>query len=166
MKKTKRLSVASLMAAVCVVILSVGSLVESLDISLSILAGLVVMIMTTEYGSKMGWSIFAVAGVLSLFLPLKTPGVFFLALFGWYPIAQKKIQMLRPFLAYVVKEILFNLILVLGLFLSAFVTKTQEATWLYGVTFLLANACFVLYDLLLDRFWIWYLIKIRKRLGF
>ncbi len=153
------------MAAVCVVILSVGSLVESLDISLSIVAGLVVMIVETEYGNKMALCVFAVAGALSLILPLKTPGVFFLAFFGWYPIVQKKIQMLKPFLARTVKEILFNLVLVFGFFLSAFVTKTGEATWLYGAMFLLANACFILYDLLLDRFWIWYLIKIRKRLG-
>ncbi len=154
------------MAAFCVAILSLGSLVESLDVSLSVIAGLVIMVLSAEYGDRVAFSAFAVAGLLSLVLPLKSPGVIFLSFFGWYPIVQKKINMLKPILCRVVKTVLFNLILIILLALSAFVTGIREATWLYASTVILANFCFVFYDILLDRFLIWYILKLRHRFHF
>ena len=154
------------MAAMCVAILSVGSILESLDVSLAIIAGLVVMVIATEYGDRAGFAVFFVSGLLSLLLPLKSPGIFFLALGGWYPIVQKKINMLKPLLARIVKILLFNGVLVFLLALSAFVTGTPEAKWVYLSLLILGNLCFFLYDLLLDRFLIWYLLKLRNRLKF
>ncbi len=160
------ISICAMMAALCVVILALGSLVESLDISLAILAGLVVLIVATEYADRVGFSVFAVVSVLSLLLPLKSAGILFLSFFGWYPMVQKRIQMLPPFFCRVVKFLVFNLILVLLLFLSAFVTGTVEAKLIYATTLVFANLCFYLYDLLLDRFLIWYLMKLRRHLHF
>ena len=92
-----------MMAALCVVILFLGSIVESLDISLAILAGLVVMIVSTEYADRVGFFVFATASVISLMLPVKSAGILFLAFFGWYPLVQKWIQMLKPFFCLVIK---------------------------------------------------------------
>lgn len=154
------------MAAVCVVIMSLGSLMESLDFSLAMLAGLVVMILATEYGDRVGLTVFAVAGILSLLLPMKTPAVFFLTLFGWYPVVQKKLQMLPPFLCRVVKTLVFNVAMGLFLWLSAYITGVTDGILIYGILFVLGNLCFVMYDLLLDRFLIWYIVKLRPRLRF
>lgn len=160
------LCISSLMAAMCVAILSVGSLIESLDVSLAIIAGLVVMILSAEYGDKVAVSVFLVAGMISLLLPLKSAGILFLALGGWYPIVQKKINMLKPILARIVKTLLFNGIFVLLLFLSAFVTGVKETPYLYLALLVLGNICFFLYDILLDRFLIWYILKLHNRLKF
>ena len=154
------------MAAMCVAILSVGSLFESLDMTLAILAGLVVAIVATEYADRAGFAVFAVAGLISLLLPLKSPAVLFLALGGWYPIVQKRINMLRPLWAFVVKILIFNGVLIALLVLSAFVTGTTDAKWVYITLVILGNVCFYMYDLLLDRFMIWYVLKLRKRLKF
>lgn len=166
MKKTRMLTISSLMAAMCVVILGLGSLVESLDVSLSILAGLLVMILSTEYSDKVALAVFLVSGILSLTLPVKSPAVFFLALFGWYPVVQKKINMLKPILSRVVKTLLVNGVFVLLVLFSAFLTGTWEGKGVYLVLLILANFGFVLYDVLLDRFLIWYLLKLRNRLRF
>ena len=166
MKNTKTLTVSSLMAAFCVAIMSLGSLMESLDFSLSMLAGLVVMILSSEYGDRVALAVFAVGGILSLLLPLKTPALFFLALFGWYPIAQKKIHMLPPVICRLVKTLIFNAALALFLWLSAFITGVVDGTVIYATLFVLGNICFVMYDILLDRFLIWYIVKIRPRLRF
>lgn len=154
------------MAAMCVAILSIGSIVESLDVSLAIFAGLVVLIISTEYGERWGCAVYAVAGLISLLLPVKSAAVMFLALGGWYPIAQKKINMLRPVFALVVKFLIFNVVLAALLVLSAFVTGVTDAPWIYASLFLIGNFCFYLYDVLLDRFMIWYILKLRRRLKF
>ncbi len=124
------------------------------------------MILSSEYGDRVAAGVFVVVGLIALLLPIKTPAVYFLSLFGWYPIVQKKINMLPPFFAKVIKTLLFNAIMALLLFLSAFVTGTADAVWVYATLIVLANLCFVLYDILLDRFLIWYLLKLRNRLRF
>ena len=160
------LSICSLMAAMCVAILAIGSLFESLDITLAIFAGLVVLVIATEYGDRAGFSVYAVAGILALLLPVKSPAVLFLALGGWYPIVQKKINMLRPFYAFLVKVLILNAVLAALLLLSALVTGIVDATWVYAVLFVIGNLCFYLYDILLDRVMLWYILKLRKRLKF
>ena len=147
------------MAAMCVAILSLGSLFESLDVTVAIFSGLVVMIVATAYGDRAGYAV-------CLILPVKSPAVLFLALGGWYPIVQKKINMLRPIFALLLKFLILNGVLGLLLVLSAFVTGTSDAKWVYLTLFAVGNLCFYLYDILLDRFMIWYILKLRKRLKF
>lgn len=166
MKKTKMLSICSLMAAMCVAILSIGSLFESLDVTLAIVAGLVVLLIDTEYGFRPGLAVFLVAGSLSLLLPMKTPAVLFLAFGGWYPLVQKKINMLPAIWALLLKLVLFNAVLAALLWLSAFVTGVKDATWVVVLLFVVGNICFYMYDILLDRFMLWYILKFRSRLKF
>lgn len=161
------MTVASMVSALCVVILSLGSLIESLDLSLSVIAGLFVMIVATEYGDRVGFAVFLVSGLISLMLPIKSPGIFYLAILGWYPLVQKKIHQLPPFISRVVKLLLFNGISAALIALSVFVLMMPFSfNTVFIITLVLANACFVLYDTLLERFLIWYIVKIRKRLGF
>ena len=155
-----------MMAAMCVAILSVGSLFESLDVTLAIVAGLVVLLIDTEYGFRPGLAVFLVAGILSLLLPIKTPAVLFLSFGGWYPLVQKKINMLPAIWALVLKLLLFNAVLAALLWLSAFVTGVKDATWVIATLFVVGNICFYMYDILLDRFMIWYILKLRSRLKF
>ena len=160
------LCISSLMAAMCVAILSLGSIIEVLDVTLSLAAGLVVMILSVEYGDRTALSVYLVSGLLSLLLPVKSPGIIYLVLCGWYPVLQKKINMLKPILARILKMVLFNLIFILLLVLSAFVTGIKEATFIYLTLIVLGNFCFVAYDFLLDRFLIFYILKLRNRLKF
>ncbi len=156
-----------MISALCVVILSLGSIIESLDLSLGMFAGLVVMIIACEYGDRVGLSVFLVSGIIGLFLPVKSPAIFYLAILGWYPIAQKKIHQLPPFFARLVKFVLFNAVLAGLIALSFFVMSMPfSLNTVTAITLILANACFFLYDTLLDRFLIWYIVKLRKRLGF
>ena len=161
------MTMASMISAFIVMIFSLGSIIESLDVSFSVIAGLVVMVVATEYGDRVGLGVFAVSGIIGLFLPVKSPAVFYLALLGWYPLIQKKIHQLPAVVARLVKLFLFNIILVALCFLSVFVLSAPiTLNFITALTFVLANACFVLYDNLLDRFLIWYIVKLRKRLGF
>ena len=41
-----------------------------------------------------------------------------------------------------------------------------EPKWMYFTLALIGNLCFYLYDILLDRFMIWYILKLRRRMKF
>jgi len=155
-----------LMAALCVAILSIGNVINVMDVSLAFAAGLVVLVISTEYGERWAFGVYAAAGLLSLLFPVRDAAIVFLALGGWYPIVQKKINMLRPWLATLIKFLIFNAVLAILLVLSALMTGTAEAVWLYASLAVLGNLCFYLYDILLDRIMIWYILKLRKRLKF
>jgi len=153
-----------MMAALCLVVMSLGSVIESLDLSLSVLAGVFVMIVSIEYADPCAWSVWIVAGLGSLLLPIKTPGILFLGFFGWYPICQKKFLRWKRWLATGIKFLLFDTLMIAYLWISAFITGTMEAKGIYLTLFVLANLFFYAYDLVLDRLAIWYLLKIRPRL--
>ncbi len=150
----------------CVAILFIGSLFESLDVSLAILSGLVILIASNEYGDRTAFLVFLVAGAVSILLLANSAALLFIALGGWYPIVQKKLNMLPPVASRIVKTLIFNAVLILLFVLAYFLTGILEIKWMYFTLILLGNACFVLYDLLLDRFFIWYLLKLRNRLKF
>ena len=166
MKNTKILAVSSVASALSVTVMAIGSLLDVLDVSLAVLAGLIVAVIAAEFGDRWGWGVYAASGLLSLLLPHKVPGIVFLLFCGWYPILQKKIQMLRPIWSWVVKEAVFNLILCGYLFVGVRFLHLEEANWISVVTFLFANILFVLYDVLLDRFILFYIVKLRDRIGF
>ena len=165
MNRTEKICLAALLAGVCVVFMALSSLVEVLDLSLAILAGLVVAMAKTELGTKTGLAVFGVAGVLSLFLPQKGSGILFCLFCGWYPLLHNRFLMLSRPLSRLMKEGIFNVILVLYLFLSVKFFGAESRTVLV-FTFILGNIAFLLYDLVLDRFELFYLLKIRPRLGF
>lgn len=150
----------------CVAIMSLGSLIQTLDVSLALIASLVVMVMEVEYGGKAALSVYLVASLISFLLPEKSPAILFLAFLGWYPVAQKKLNMIRPILGYAVKFVLFNVVFCALLILSFFVTGIKDATWINITLLILGNVCFYMYDFLLDRFFLIYLLKIRPRLKF
>ncbi len=166
MKKTKKLTVSALSAAMCVAIMSIGSLISSLDVSLALIAGLVIMVIDVEYGYRSALAVYLAAGLLSFLLPEKSPGILFLALLGWYPIAQKKLNMIKPVFSLAAKFVLFNGILFMLLYLTAFVTGIRDAAWVNITLVVMGNICFYMYDFLLDRFFLFYLLKIRKRIKF
>ena len=164
MKKNSIIALAAMFAALCLVILSFGSLFQTLDVSLAVLAGLVILIVSIEFADPVAWSVWAVAGLVSFLFPVKTAGILFFGFFGWYPICQKKFNMRAPVLARVYKFLVFNVLTVIYLLLSAFVTGTEESKIIYITLLVIANIFFYVYDMLLDRFMIFYLVKIRPRL--
>ena len=159
------LAVASLASALCVAIMALGTFFEVMDISLAILAGLIVCVLSLEFGVKWGLAVFLVGGLLSLLLPRKDAGIIFLLFCGWYPVAQKKIQLLKPLYAWIIKEAAFNVVLAAYLFIAIRFLGLVEEKWITVLTAVFANILFILYDVLLDRFQIYYILKLRDRIG-
>ena len=155
-----------MLAALGVVLLLLGSMVEVVDISMAVLASLLCVFAVIEYGGGAPWMIFSVTSILSLILlPQKTPAVMYLLFFGNDPILKEKLEKQRRVVSWILKEAIFHASLVLMLFLSKWLISTPDSNpWmLYGAFVLLAEIAFPLYDIALTRLISFYIFKIRNR---
>lgn len=165
-EKTKKLTVCAMLAALGVVFLWIGSVIEVADISMAVLASLLCVFAVIEYGGSAPWLVFSVTGVLScLLLPQKTPAVLYVLLFGYYPILKEKIERLSKPIAWIVKEAVFQVALLLLLFLSHWLLLSAGAqpVVLYVILILLAEIVFPIYDLALTKLISFYVYRLRKR---
>ena len=75
-KRTKYLTVCAMLCALSVIILSLGSLIEVLDISVAVFASLLCIYAVIEIGGAYPWLVWLVTSVLALLLlPQKTPAL-------------------------------------------------------------------------------------------
>ena len=161
-----------MLSALGVVFLYLGSLIEVLDLSMAVLASLACIIAVIEYGRGAPWAIYGVTTVLSLILlPNKTPAAFYAIFFGFYPILKEKFEKRNKVVSWVLKEVVFNICLVLMAIATYFLTTTGDNTLLsspiiIAAAALLAELVFVLYDIALTRLISFYIISLRHRFKF
>ncbi len=171
-RNIKLLALCSVLAALGVVILFLGSMFELLDLSAAIFASLLITVAVIEGGSYWPWLTYAVTAVIALLLlPIKFAAVAF-TLSGYYPIVKEKLEKLknRP-LVWTIKLVIFNLALTALLFvLKAFLPGVDislvpgAALINYIVLYLLGNSIFVMYDILLTRIVTFYILRLRDKL--
>lgn len=167
-ERTKRLAVCAMLSALGVVALYLGAAIEVIDISMAVIASLFAVIAVIEYGAGAGWSIYAITGLLSaVLLPNKFPALMYLLFFGFYPIIKEKIERLMSKIAqWALKELIFNVCLVLLMIIGNYVLMIDMRAWfaLEIIFFALANGTFVIYDIALTRLISLYIFRIRKKL--
>lgn len=172
--RTKRVAVSGVLVALGVIILYIGSIVEVLNISMAAIASLICVIAVIEYGRLYPIMIFAATSIIAmLLLPEKlTPSIYAL-LIGYYPILKELIErigkksMSRRLMIpihYALKLVFFNAALFVVVMVAIHVLILPEsAEWLKILTFLLANATFLVYDLALTRMISMYVFRLRSR---
>ncbi|MBE6552111.1 MAG: hypothetical protein E7665_08255 [Ruminococcaceae bacterium] len=166
--KTKKIAYGAVLTALCTIMLGVGSIITTLDISLAAYAGFVILFITIEGGDKMAFSVYFCTSVLAfIILPQKSPAFIFAFFMGWYPIFKKHVEKIKPFFAWIVKLSAYNTAILLIYLVTVKILSLEyelvEMTLLY---FLLANVAFIFFDIALNIFIPFYIFKIRKRLGF
>ena len=169
MKGSKRISLGAMFTALCVVLCTGGAFLESLDLSLAAIAGLLVYIFLLEVSVKSSLAVWGAASVLSLLMfPVNTASWMFLLFSGWYPALKHRVRGLPKPWAWFIKIAGFNLGLLLYGAVALFILRISlTGAWWYVLALVLgANLVFVLYDIALDRFMLYYVLHLRKRLGF
>ncbi len=161
-----------MLAALGVVLLYLGSLIDVLDISMAVIASLTCIIAVIEYGKSAPWAVYGVTSILSLLLlPNKTPAAFYALFFGFYPILKEKFEKRSRVMSWVLKETVFNICLVAMGFATYFLTSTGDNTLFSNRIFLIMIALaseliFILYDIALTRLISFYIASIRNRFKF
>ncbi len=166
---TKRLAVCAVLSALGVVVIWLGSIISVMDLSMAVIASLFSVIAVIEYGKGAPWLVYAVTAILSmLILPEKTGAFLYLCFFGYYPIIKEKLEQLKRPVAWLLKELIFNVFLALSLIASKFLfsANASEPVILYVIYALLFEIVFPLYDIALTRLITFYIRKLRSRFKF
>lgn len=167
-RRTKYLTVSAMLSALGVVILSLGALVDVLDITTAVVASFLIIYAVIEMGGAYPWLIWLVTSCLSLLLlPQKTPALFYALFAGFYPILKEKLERLRDLIAYPLKLLVFHLslggiVVTVRLFFPSLL-ESGAAWWMPLLLYFAALLCFLIYDLALTRLISYYLIKLQRR---
>lgn len=184
-QRTKALTFSALLSAMGVAIIFIGSLIQTLDLSMAALASFFCLFAVLEMRGMYPWLIFAVTGLLSVVLmPYNLGGWFYLLFFGYYPILKNIIERLKKPLSWTIKLLICNVAIIVGI-LIVFYLLTPDTSgknlidafgYVFGVgelgtpiivgVYLLANVTFAVYDVALTKLIIVYYFKIRKKLKF
>lgn len=167
--QVKYLTVSAMLSALGVVILGLGAVIEVLDITVAIIASLLVTYAVIEIGGPYPWLVWIVTSTIALLLlPLKTPVLFYALLAGYYPILKQKIERKMARLsAWALKFgiLAASLILmwaVMWLFAPALL-ETSGGWVMIVATLVLGVLAFVLYDFCLSKLIVVYFVKWQKR---
>ena len=159
---------AGITSALCVVLLYLGSIVDVLDYSVSALCGILITLISTEFGNKTGLGVWIASSILSLLiLPQKFSALLFVLFCGWYTFVKKAYERLPRILSWALKLVTFNAVLSVIIFITLKILLIEGLGFVTvaGVV-ILSNFVFVIYDILLTRLTFLYIVSWRKRLTF
>lgn len=162
MKKTKYITFGAMMAALSVVILLLGAILEILDLTAVILSSIFLMIAREEMGYK-SFGVYLATVVIALIIPLTFVTAIEYAIIAIYPIVKPFIDGRGTLLKWLLK-IGYIVLGSFGIFLVSRLLLADAPLYmdiLLGVVCLLV---FALYDVLLYRFSMYYGFKLRNRL--
>ena len=146
MSRVKKLTFSAMVAALCVAVMFLSSLVPRATLAITALAGIfpAVIVILCGYGWAAGCAV--VAGALGLLLlPNKTSALWFVFFFGHYPIWKALIGWALKLIGAAVCLVLLYFLFRSG-FLAAIPTAVLGKAGVMVVCLILA-ICFVLYDI-------------------
>ena len=149
----RRMAVCAMMAAVCVVLMLLGAVLELGIYACPMFAGLCFLPLGKSYGRKYHIMLYVTSALLCFMLvPNVEENLMFAAFFGWYPIVRPGLQKLPRVLRWVVKGAVFNaaVIAVEWLVMTVLAPEALGEVLLW-VLLVLGNVTFVLYDLLIPK---------------
>ena len=183
-KKTKKLTLGAMLAAMGAVLLLLGSLFQVLDLSMAAIASFVCVVAVIELGSGWAWIIYAVVGVISVLIrPTSFAPWVYVAFLGYYPIIKEKVERLKKPIAWALKMISFNVSLIACCVVSYFLMTADKPSDIFdffntllgfpgaGIAvavglYVFVNFVFVIYDVALTRLISMYIFRLRDKFKF
>lgn len=167
--ETRTLVIAAAIAALGVVTLTLGAVVQVLDLSVAVIASLFVVFAVIELGGKYPYLVYAVTALLAmLLLPVKSAPLIYLCFTGYYPIIKSKLEKrcVRAPLCWLLKILIFNAVLTAAVLVGTLVLHVPVPSVRYYWLLPLLTPVFVLYDVALTRLITFYLVRLRDRFRF
>ncbi|MBQ1236469.1 MAG: hypothetical protein IIX72_05815 [Oscillospiraceae bacterium] len=148
MKETRKITAGAMMAAVCVVIMLLGAVIDLGTYAAALLAGVAMIPYGQKYGRKYQLMVFAASAMLSFMLvPNIEQNIMYLGFYGWYPILWPELEKLPKVTKYIAKFIIFNLcfISIEALVMLVLVPEAMGSV-LFIIFIITANITFFAYD--------------------
>ena len=152
--QSRRMAVCSVAAALGVVVLLLGAVLELGIYVCPMVVGLCLLPIGRRFGVKYQLLLWIVISFLSfLLVPNPEENLVFAGLFGWYPALQPRMQKLPKILRALLKLLLFNAVVIAleTLVLYVLVPEAVDSAMLV-LLLLLGNVMFVMYDRVIGRF--------------
>ena len=168
MRGTKKITVTALLSAMAVAVLSLGSLIGTLDLTAAALASFLVVLLHVEMGKRWAVLYWAVTSALALLLMPQSSAALFFAAAGLYPLLKASLERLSRLWEWGLKLAAFWGMLAVYILLAKFVFLLPDAAlsgWMLWALVATATAAFVLYDLALSRLVIYYGLRLRHRIS-
>lgn len=149
----KRMALCAMMAAVSVVLMVLGAVLELGVYAAPMLAGLCFIPIGQKYGKKYHVLLFIASSLLCfLFVPNTEQNLIYAGFLGWYPIARPGLQKLPKVLRLIAKLALFNAIIIAieWLVITVLVPDVIGGALLW-IMLALGNVTFLAYDFMLPR---------------
>lgn len=166
----RQIALGGIFAALAVVILLLGGMIQVGTYVAPMLAALPLVILLAELPGSLclGW--YAIVALLGVLLCPDKETAFVFVFLGWFPLAKPRLDRLPKVPGLLCKLLLFNLsvaglyaLLILVFRLDALVQEAQETGMILLIAILLlGNLSFILFDLVLGRLTALYRIKHKK----
>ncbi len=169
MKKTKKLTLAAMMAALGTVFLIIGANIEALDLAMGAVASIIMVFVYIELKSPYTWLVWLVTATLALLLGTANllSGAWYLTLFGIWPILKGYIERLPRAIWLLPKLLYANFAFgaVIGTWYLIFKVSpfAIDALWLKITALVVGNFAFIIYDMFVTAVAKVYLLKYQKR---
>lgn len=154
MKKTKITALSGMLAALTVLFLFFGSVVQILAYVAPFISGLIMIILINNVNKRSAWTVFAVSSLVAVFLlPDKECALNYVFFFGWYPMVKDSFDKIKiKILRIVAKFAVYNVAVVFSQLACIYVFgipfDNVLGVWGIVILLLLANLIFALYDML------------------
>lgn len=172
-KSTFRIAFCSIISSLALVMMMITSIIPIGTFAFPCFAGIIIAAIVVEFGHKWALGSYVVVALLSAFFAGdKEAVIYFIALFGYYPIVKSAIEgkLRQGLVQYLIKLVIFNAAAI-GSFFTAMLLLSipTEEFELFGVyvpwAFLIAgNIFFILYDYSVSVFVTQYINRLRGKL--
>ncbi len=154
-----------MLTALGVVLLTLGSVFQTIDLTMAAIASLFVVLAMIELGGKEALLIYLATALLALLLvPQKLIAAEYALFAGLYPLIKSLAERLGRVLSWVVKLIFANLSLTLLILASKLLFSLPvESGWLLAATYVLVNVTVVVFDIALTKLITFYYIRLQAR---
>lgn len=167
MSNIRKTALSSILSAMGVMILYLGSVITVLDLTMTAVASLIIVFCVIELNSYYPWLTYGVTAVLAiLLLPNKLTGVMYLCFGGLYPIFKAYFERFHYIVSWILKLSVFNTGLLVAILISQYLLHLgSDGLELTIPVLAVGNLVFILYDVAITRLITLYLVKFRKMLG-
>ena len=152
MKKTKITALSGMLAALTVLFLFFGSVVQIFAYVAPLISGLIMIILINNVNKRSAWTVFVVSSLVAVFLlPDKECALTYVFFFGWYPMVKDSFDKIKiKILRIVAKFAVYNVAVVFSQLVCIYVFgipfDNVFGVWGIVILLLLANLLFALYD--------------------
>lgn len=119
MKKTSKIALSAVFAALSVALMALVSIIPNLELALPAISGLFVAVIVIEVDKKWALGVWAAVSVLSLIVvPNKAAAIIYAVFFGYYPVLKSVLESKTPCaVEYIIKILTFSVVMSLSYFL-------------------------------------------------